>query len=109
MKNQRIKYKNLLKGAKTVLEGNWTGHSTKPSPKLYPHQWNWDSGFIAIGYANYDIKRAQIELLSLFEGQWKNGMLPHIIFNKKVKGYFSYSKYWNINISKNARKNNILD
>jgi len=101
------KHKTLLKDAKKILEKNWTGSFTKPSPKLYPHQWNWDSGFIAIGYSNYNIKRAEKELLTLFEGQWKNGMLPHIIFNKKAKGYFPSSDYWNIGISDDAPKNRL--
>jgi len=97
----------LLKKAKAVLNGNWTGNFTKPSSRLYPYQWNWDSGFIAIGYANYDSKRAEKELLSLFKGQWKNGMMPHIIFNEKEKGYFPGPDYWNIEISKDAPKNKL--
>lgn len=60
---------NLIERAKKVLNGNWLGRSTKPSPHLYPHQWNWDSGFIAIGYARYDQARAQSELSTLFEAQ----------------------------------------
>ncbi len=55
----------LIEKAKAVLDGNWLGHSTKPSQHLYPHQWNWDSGFIAIGYARYNQKRAQQELSTL--------------------------------------------
>ena len=43
-------FKNYVKQAQKILDGNWTGHYTKPSPTLYPHQWNWDSGFIAIGF-----------------------------------------------------------
>ena len=71
----------LIETAKRVLEGNWIGTSTKPAPALYPHQWNWDSGFIAVGYANYDQQRAQLELSTLFKSQWANGMLPQIVFN----------------------------
>jgi hypothetical protein len=47
---------------------------------LYPHQWLWDSCFIAIGLARYDPGRATDELRALFRGQWRNGMLPHMIF-----------------------------
>ncbi|MFZ0450951.1 MAG: hypothetical protein WAL98_17070 [Desulfatiglandaceae bacterium] len=43
-----------MKQAKRILEANWAGTYTKPSRGLYPHQWNWDSGFIAMGYAHYD-------------------------------------------------------
>ncbi|NIR15821.1 MAG: hypothetical protein GWN86_18585, partial [Desulfobacterales bacterium] len=58
-------FRNYVKAAKKILDNNWTGSYTKPSPRLYPHQWNWDSGFIAIGYAHYDQNRAQQEILSL--------------------------------------------
>jgi hypothetical protein len=40
--------KGLIGRAKSILATNLLGNSTKPSPHLYPHQWNWDSGFIAI-------------------------------------------------------------
>ncbi|RMD45977.1 MAG: glycoside hydrolase, partial [Aquificota bacterium] len=46
-------HKQFLEQAKKVLDTNWTGRYTVPSIHLYPHQWNWDSGFIAIGYARY--------------------------------------------------------
>lgn len=85
----------LIEDAKSVLEGNWLGKSTKPSPHLYPHQWNWDSGFIAIGYSRYNQARAQQELSTLFNAQWENGMLPQIIFNKKALGnYFPEPDFW---------------
>ncbi|RMA93234.1 MGH1-like glycoside hydrolase domain-containing protein [Hydrogenothermus marinus] len=88
-------YKYLLEEAKKVLDKNWTGSYTVPSIHLYPHQWNWDSAFIAIGYSRYDTDRAIQELVSLFEGQWKNGMLPHIIFNEKNLGkYFPEPDFW---------------
>jgi len=92
----------LINRAKAVLNGNWLGRSTKPSPHRYPHQWNWDSGFIAIGYARYDQMRAQQELTSLFEAQWKNGMLPQIIFNKDaLGGYFPEPDFWQAERSPN--------
>jgi hypothetical protein len=71
----------LLQRATTVLDRHWLGNATQPSPQLYPHQWSWDSGFIAMGYAYYSQERAMEELRSLFKGQWKNGMLPHIVFH----------------------------
>ncbi len=48
------KHQSLVEKAKTILNNNWLGKSTKPAPDLYPHQWNWDSGFIAIGYSGYN-------------------------------------------------------
>jgi transposase len=71
----------LVRQAKAVLDFNWTGEYTMPGPKLYPHQWSWDSAFIAIGYSRYDQERATRELRHLFEAQWKNGLLPQLVFN----------------------------
>lgn len=65
---------------KAVLEMNDRGHYTQPAYGLYPHQWLWDSCFIAIGLRHLDPERAKAELLSLLRGQWHNGMLPNIIF-----------------------------
>jgi hypothetical protein len=92
----------LIEKAKKVLGSNWTGSFTKPSPKLYPHQWNWDSGFISIGYSHFDQKKARTELESLFKGQWKNGMLPHIVFHNPSNDYFPDAKYWKIDLSNDA-------
>ena len=71
---------DLLKQAKAVLEMNDRGNYTQPAHGLYPHQWLWDSCFIAIGLRHLDVGRAQLELQSLLRGQWHNGMLPNIIF-----------------------------
>ncbi|HSW85654.1 MAG TPA: trehalase family glycosidase [Candidatus Saccharimonadales bacterium] len=71
---------DLLGQAKAVLEMNDRGNYTQPAHNLYPHQWLWDSCFIAIGLRHLDINRAQLELQSLLRGQWHNGMLPNIIF-----------------------------
>ena len=54
MEDQKQK---LLKKAKNILANNWKELSdgtsfTKPSTKLYPFQWNWDSGFTAYGLYN---------------------------------------------------------
>lgn len=92
----------LVGRAKGVLEGNWCGSYTKPAPKLYPHQWNWDSGFVAIGYAHYAQGRARQELESLFRGQWRNGMLPHIVFDPTATGYFPGPDRWEIHRSPDA-------
>lgn len=81
-------FNHYVKEARQVLRLNWTGAYTRPSPSLYPHQWNWDSAFIAIGNAHYDQQRARQELKSLFAQQWPNGMVPHIVFNPTVLGYY---------------------
>lgn len=75
----------LIEQAIAVLKQNDRGLYTAPADHLYPHQWLWDSCFIAIGQRHYDVERAKMELLSLFRGQWTNGMLPHTIFAKDFK------------------------
>ena len=90
-------FRKYLKEARRILDVNWTGRYTKPSPSLYPHQWNWDSGFIAIGYAHYHQRRAMQELRSLFEHQWENGMVPQIAFNPDSLGhYFPEPDFWQV-------------
>ncbi|MDQ2745058.1 MAG: glycoside hydrolase [Chloroflexota bacterium] len=84
----------LVGGAKAVLRENDLGRWTKPAPALYPHQWNWDSCFIAIGLSHYQTERAAQELLSLLRGQWQNGMVPQIVFNPNAGGYFPGPDVW---------------
>lgn len=72
---------DLFTAAKTVLELNDTGSYTVPARGPYPHQWLWDSCFVAIGLRHVDVDRAKTEILSLLRGQWANGMLPNMIFN----------------------------
>src|SRR4051812_12357619 len=74
----------LLESAADVLKTNDRDGWTVPAGDLYPHQWLWDSCFIAIGLRHSDIERAQTELRSLLRGQWGNGMIPHMIFNPKA-------------------------
>lgn len=87
---------DLVAGAQRVLEENWTGRSTVPSRSLYPHQWSWDAGFIAIGRSWTDQRRAEMELESLFAAQWSNGMVPHIVFDPDVPegSYFPGPQFW---------------
>src|ERR1700759_3529424 len=75
----------LLKEAARVLKHNDRGRWIVPAADLYPHQWFWDSCFIAIGLRHLSVERAQIELKSLLRGQWANGMLPNIIFSDEKK------------------------
>jgi len=94
---------DYMERAKRILDDNWTGSSTKPSLTLYPHQWNWDSGFIAIGRSHYDTARAIIEIETLFDAQWSNGMLPQIVFNPRELGhYFPEPDFWQTERAKHA-------
>lgn len=85
---------DLVEAAKAVLAANDLGTSTKPAPDLYPHQWNWDSCFISIGLSSYAPERAAEELRSLLKGQWRNGLVPQIIFNPAASGYFPGPEVW---------------
>jgi hypothetical protein len=78
---EELKPLSFEDAAKQVLDGNDHGGYTIPGHGLYPHQWLWDSCFIAIGMRHYDVERAQVEIMSLLRGQWHNGMLPHMIIN----------------------------
>lgn len=84
---------DLLKEATAVLEMNNRGNYTQPAFGLYPHQWLWDSCFIAIGLRHVDIDKAKSELLSLNRGQWHNGMMPNIIF-RDDKQYRTDRNIW---------------
>jgi hypothetical protein len=75
----------LMARAKQVLSDNYRNGHTIPAEGLYPHQWLWDSCFVAIGLAHYDIERAKMEILNLLKGQWSNGMVPHMIFDPGLR------------------------
>src|ERR1700728_2117443 len=77
-----------------ILRDNSTGHITKAAPSLYPHQWSWDAAFNAVGLATIDLPRARLELDSLFAGQWRNGLLPHIVFDPSTDGYWPGPAQW---------------
>ncbi len=81
---------DLLKKSEDVLKQNWRNGFTVPSSNLYPFQWLWDSGFIAMGWSFVDMEKARQELNTLFDAQWSNGFLPHIIFHddNAEKQYF---------------------
>jgi glycogen debranching enzyme len=86
----------LASQAKEVLRQNDMGGWTRAAPDLYPHQWSWDSAFIAIGLARLDVRRAALELSTLFAHQWKTGKVPHIVFNPKAPphSYYPGAEHW---------------
>lgn len=80
---------NLTKRAIDVLNANFQeGGFTIPSQGLYPFQWKWDSGFIAIGFAHYDVAKAKSEIKTLLKAQWESGFIPHIVFHSDNDSYF---------------------
>jgi len=89
--------RELWREAVAVLERNWEhGGWTVPSRRLYPHQWSWDSAFIAVGWARVAPEHARRELESLFAAQWSDGRVPHIVFNPAAprEAYFPGPDFW---------------
>jgi Glycosyl hydrolase family 63 C-terminal domain len=88
----------LWRVAASILDGNWSGDHTVPSRTLYPHQWSWDAGFIAVGLAHHNAKRGWRDLRSLFEAQWPDGRVPHIVFDPGVaeRDYFPGPAFWTV-------------
>ena len=95
----------LIEQAKQVLADNYREPGfTIPSAGLYPFQWNWDSGWIALGYANYDMEMAKKEINTLLDAQWGNGMVPHIIFHGKSSTYFPGPEFHHSSLHPEATK-----
>tara|TARA_S200000501_G_scaffold365044_1_gene397961 strand:- start:168 stop:1481 length:1314 start_codon:yes stop_codon:yes gene_type:complete len=94
--NSTASNKVIIEKAKKVLLGNKKNGFTLPTNnKLYPAQWNWDSGFIALGYSYFNIKYAFDEISTLLKGQWKDGMIPHILFHDLNTNYYPNHTVWN--------------
>lgn len=85
---------DLYSEAHRVLKRNDRGGFTTPSPAQYPHQWNWDAAFMALGWSHFDIARARLERRSLLSAQWQNGMVPHIIYHQGASDYFPHPEFW---------------
>jgi len=84
-----------LGAASAVLRRNWGGAYTVPATGLYPHQWSWDSAFIAIGLRHLSPRRAQLELDSLLSSQWADGRLPQIVYDtRRDDDYAPSAAFW---------------
>ena len=87
---------NLInKAQKTLLGNRKKGYTLPTNNKLYPAQWNWDSAFIALGYSYFNLNYALKEITTLLEGQWKDGMIPHILFHNTNTNYYPNYTAWN--------------
>ena len=93
---------DLTTRAVAMLRENDLGGWTRAAPRLYPHQWSWDSAFIAIGLAHLDTRRAARELQTLFAAQWANGKVPHIVFNPVAVDYAPGPDWWGSALSPEA-------
>jgi hypothetical protein len=86
----------LWDAALDVLRANDLGGWTRPGSRLYPHQWSWDSAFVAMGLAYVDPGRALAELETLFAAQWSDGRVPHIVYDPAAppEAYFPDAARW---------------
>lgn len=91
-----VEGQELERQARAVLDRNWHEHHTIPAVGLYPHQWLWDSAFVAIGLSYSNPERALREIGRLYDGQWSTGMVPHILFDPTVKSYWPDPAYWGV-------------
>ena len=86
---------NKVEEAKKILLGNRKdGYTLPTNNKLYPAQWNWDSAFIALGYSHFNLDFSITEIETLLDGQWDDGMVPHILFHEKDTSYFPNHTTW---------------
>jgi len=86
--------KDFVEAARAVLRDNDRGGYTVPTRGLYPYQWNWDAAFCALGWITFDEARAWRELERLLEGQWPDGLVPHIVFHAPSDSYFPGPDVW---------------
>ena len=95
----------FVKKAQDILNENFQeGGYTIPSKKLYPFQWKWDSGFIALGYAHFDMSKAKKEIETLLNAQWSNGFIPHIVFHVDSNTYFPGPEFHKSTLNPSASK-----
>lgn len=87
---QKILSGNIL----TVKYNGNTYQRTVPSKEYYTHQWNWDSATVAMGMIHYQPAAAYGELRSLISGQWENGLIPHVTYNKEERLYYPQAEKW---------------
>jgi hypothetical protein len=71
---------DVRRQAINVLTNNARNGYTAPARGLYTHQHLWDTCFIAIGQRHYDVQLAMTSMRRLLSARWRNGMIPHIVF-----------------------------
>lgn len=73
-------------GATKVLHRAWQPELgyCRPNRRSYPHLWLWDSCFHSIAWSALGDERGLRELEAVFEGQLRNGFLPHMRYGKRT-------------------------
>lgn len=82
----RVEASRVLAGNRQRGVSQWEGRAYDfvcPSPRSYPFQWLWDSGFHAIALLHVDAELAKQELRCLLQGQQPDGFLPHMLLWEK--------------------------
>jgi uncharacterized protein (TIRG00374 family) len=92
---------DLRRAAIDVLTSNERDGYTAPARGLYTHQHLWDTCFIAIGQRHYDVTGAMGSLRRLLRAQWRNGMIPNIVFEPGWR-YWWDRRVWRSRISASA-------
>ena len=71
---------SLREQARAVLDSTWRpgDRFCPPNPRVYPHQWLWDSCFHAVAWAHLDDPRGVEELAAALSGQLDTGFVPHM-------------------------------
>ncbi len=93
-KPEPLSHDQCTRLAYDILKRNDRGGYTVPNHSVYPFQWNWDSAFVAMGFACFDTERAWVELETLFKGQWSDGMVPSIVFHSDADHYYPGPSAW---------------
>ena len=91
----QLEHDSLEQRALGVLAANRHNGYTVPARGLYPYQWCWDTGPIALGWAaagEWDHAWGELELL--FSAQWPSGLVPHIVFWADGDDYFPGPDVW---------------
>jgi len=86
---------SIKEAKKTLINNRRLNYTLPTNTKLYPAQWNWDSAFIALGYSHFNLNFALEEINTLLKGQWKDGMIPHILFHNTRTNYYPNYTAWN--------------
>lgn len=74
-------YSKCISVMKTQLyspEGNFGQIWSTPNRVPHKNLWLWDSVFHAVGHRNIDAKLAEQLILSVFDNQYEDGMIPHM-------------------------------
>ena len=82
---------------------------TKASPSLYPHQWSWTPASTRSAWPSLTCRAPGGSSDALFAGQWRNGMVPHIVFDPVATGYWPGPEQWLCSAAQRGRPQGTRD